>query len=187
MEVVENALERAGGQDLAQRMASLNRIALSAARGAARALATDSRFEIPQLQRTHYTDISDADVDALSDCPFSLMMLSGISEAHTKNPAKNPLPIDCEIIRRTIVIARDLTVVSWTAPRALLGMSVEDVARIKKLTDDDAEAMSVSSRVAIIPRIPPEEKLRSQDGAGWDGPALLRRFVVECDQLGRSA
>lgn len=183
MEVEENPLDKVGEQWTFKRIFALNDIGLTAARIAARSHATQSRMQIPALQRAAFVDLSDEDLRSFAETPFCLFKLQGLSEQHELNPARDPMGIDCEVIRRIISLAKDTSSVSITAARALLGLTPEDFHRIKNLTDDDIQALSTSSRLDIVPRIAPEDKYRTPDGMRWDGQARLRAFVLECDKL----
>jgi len=157
---------------------------LTSARHAARELATESRIDIPPLHRSLYVDLDDEEILSFATKPLLLWRLVGIGENHSKSPAKNPLPVESEIIRRFIALARDLILISqsYTAARMLLGLSTEEIAVIRKLTDDGVEAMMKSSRISFVPRVAPEERFRKEDMT-WDDDAIVNKCVVLADNM----
>jgi len=184
VETKQNTLERVGGQDLDARLSAINKLALTSARQVSRSQSAESRFEIPQELRPLYVGLDDDDLDTFAQTSYSLWRVVGIGQNHAKYPAKNTLPAETEFLRRFISLCRDLAPQNGLAPRVLMALSTEDIATIRKLTDDDIENMMKSGRINVIPRVAPEEKFRKSDSdSGWDGEALFRRLASDVEVL----
>jgi len=184
MEVFINELEI----KFRQRIRSLNRLGLTAARAVSRDHSPESRFDIPPQLKPCYAELSDEDVGMFAVIPVALFAISGLKADHLKTPATHPVAIDAEYLRRTVILARDMSHTdageqSYPRPIGLLGLSREDVAHIKSLTDDQFEELSNSSRVAIQPRIAPENKFKTKDGKRLDGQAMIRRCISELENF----
>jgi hypothetical protein len=179
-------LERAGGQDLVKRLTKLNVCGLAAAQRLAQNPNASSRFRLAAESLASYRDLSDMEIEHFASQPVFLFRPSRLTEALSYPPAPAPAP-DGEVLRRFLLLLRDLVAYAVSVPVVILGLDPVDVDKAKRLTDDDFEALHGSEGLTFEPRIEPSVRLRSATVDGWDQDLFLAELLKDLNrQLNKS-
>jgi hypothetical protein len=180
--IEEIALERAGGQDLLARLTRLNACALNAARKLALNPNSPSRLRIAAESLASYRDLSEIEVGHFAGHPMFVFRPSRIVEA-LSHPPVSGAPPDGELLRRFLLVMRDLASHGPVFPVAILGVDPQDVEKARRFTDDDFEVLHGSSGLTFEPRIEPVERLRSRIADGWAEDPLMAEILRELNRL----
>ncbi len=175
------SLERAGGQLLIQRLTALNAVALAAARRVALNPNCAARIRLSAHILASYRDLSEMEIRHFASQPIFLFRPSSIAEALSQPEASSPPP-DSELVRRFVMVLRDLAQHAIASPAVILGLEPSDTEKSRRLTDDDVEALQRSNGLIFSPRIAPTAQLRSSTVDGWDQEQFLSELLRD---LGR--
>src|SRR5205823_1440044 len=97
-------------------------------------------------------------------------------------PASTTTPPEAELVRRYLMLLRDLANHAPSAPAILLGIEPGDTHRARKLSDDELEALQRNFGLAFEPRIEPSHDLRSTKADGWDQERFLLALLRDLDR-----
>jgi len=176
--IEEIPLECAGGQQLVKRLTKLNAYALAAARRLALNPSGTSRIRLSAEAAMSYRSLSDMEIEHFAAQPVFLFRPGNIAEALAQ-PAKTAIPPDGEILRRFLLLLRDLAAHGHSFAVIVLGIDPRDVDKARRFTDDDFEAMHASDALAFEPRIEPLERLRSTTADGWDQELFMAELLKD--------
>ncbi len=98
------------------------------------------------------------------------------------SPPASPVPPDGELVRRFLLLLRDLAQHSISSPSSILSIDPLDTDKARRLTDDEIEAMQRSHGLSFEPRIEPRPDLRSTTVDGWDPERFLAELVRDLDR-----
>jgi hypothetical protein len=179
--IEEISLERAGGQDLMQRLVSLNTCALSSAHRLALNPNGASRIRLLPKSHSSYRDLSEMEIGHFAAQPVFLFRPSNLTEALSCRTATPPPP-DGELVRRFVMLLRDLAQHAISSPAVLLAIDPADTEKARWLTDDEIELLQMNHGLTFEPRIEPSPDLRSKTVDGWDQERFLAELVRDLDR-----
>jgi hypothetical protein len=184
--IEEISIERAGGQDLMARLAALNTCALAGARRLSLNPGSLGRIRLEPASHASYRSLSDMEIAHYAAQPVFLFRPSSLVEAFAMPAASSPPPDD-ELVRRFLILARELALHAPAAPTVLLALDPADTYRARKLTDDEFEALQRNAGLTFEPRIEPVHQLRSMSADGWDPDRFMAQLARDLDcQLRRA-
>ena len=184
--IEEISLERAGGQDLIKRIAALNACALAGARRLALNPSGTGRIRLATESLSSYRDLSDMEIAHFAAQPIFLFRHSRLADA-LSCPAAATLPPDGELVRRFLMLLRDLALHAISSPAVILAIDPADTDKGRKLTDDEIETLQRGPGLTFEPRIEPTHDLRSSITDGWDQDKFLTALLRDLDvQLAKS-
>ena len=178
--IEEISLERAGGQDLIKRIAALNACALASARRLALNPSGAGRIRLGVESLPSYRDLSDMEIAHFAAQPVFLFRPSRLADA-LACPAAATLPPDGEMVRRFLMLLRDLALHAISSPSVILAIDPADTDKARKLTDDEIEALQRSPGLTFEPRIEPSQRYRSSTADGWDQEKFLTALLRDLD------
>jgi hypothetical protein len=178
--IEEISLERAGGQDLIKRIAALNACALASARRLALNPSGAGRIRLGVESLPSYRDLSDMEIAHFAAQPVFLFRPSRLADA-LACPAAATLPPDGEMVRRFLMLLRDLALHAISSPSVILAIDPADTDKARKLTDDEIEALQRSTGLTFESRIEPSQEFRSSTADGWDQEKFLTALLRDLD------
>jgi hypothetical protein len=178
--IEEIPLERAGGQELVKRIAALNACALASARRLALNPSGAGRIRLGVESLPSYRDLSDMEIGHFAAQPVFLFRPSRLADA-LASPAAATLPPDGEMVRRFLMLLRDLALHAISSPSVILAIDPADTDKARKLTDDDIEALQRSPGLTFESRIEPSQEFRSSTADGWDQEKFLIALLRDLD------
>ena len=178
--IEEISLERAGGQELVKRIAALNACALASARRLALNPSGAGRIRLGVESLPSYRDLSDMEIAHFAAQPVFLFRPSRLADA-LASPAAATLPPDGEMVRRFLMLLRDLALHAISSPSVILAIDPADTDKARKLTDDEIEALQRSTGLTFEPRIEPSQEFRSSTADGWDQERFLIALLRDLD------
>ena len=178
--IEEISLERAGGQELVRRIAALNACALASARRLALNPSGAGRIRLGVESLPSYRDLSDMEIAHFAAQPVFLFRPSRLADA-LASPAAATLPPDGEMVRRFLMLLRDLALHAISSPSVILAIDPADTDKARKLTDDEIEALQRSTGLTFEPRIEPSQEFRSSTADGWDQERFLIALLRDLD------
>src|ERR1700674_326147 len=178
--IEEISLERAGGQDLIKRIAALNACALASARRLALNPSGAGRIRLGVESLPSYRDLSDMEIAHFAAQPVFLFRPSRLADA-LASPAAATLPPDGEMVRRFLMLLRDLALHAISSPSVILAIDPADTDKARKLTDDEIEALQRSPGLTFESRIEPSQEFRSSTADGWDQEKFLIALLRDLD------
>ena len=178
--IEEISLERAGGQDLIKRIAALNACALASARRLALNPSGAGRIRLGVESLPSYRDLSDMEIAHFAAQPVFLFRPSRLADA-LACPAAATLPPDGEMVRRFLMLLRDLALHAISSPSVILAIDPADTDKARKLTDDEIEALQRSTGLTFESRIEPSQEFRSSTADGWDQEKFLIALLRDLD------
>ena len=178
--IEEISLERAGGQDLIKRIAALNACALASARRLALNPSGAGRIRLGVESLPSYRDLSDMEIAHFAAQPVFLFRPSRLADA-LACPAAATLPPDGEMVRRFLMLLRDLALHAISSPSVILAIDPADTDKARKLTDDEIEALQRSPGLTFESRIEPSQEFRSSTADGWDQEKFLTALLRDLD------
>ena len=178
--IEEISLERAGGQELVKRIAALNACALASARRLALNPSGAGRIRLGVESLPSYRDLSDMEIAHFAAQPVFLFRPSRLADA-LASPAAATLPPDGEMVRRFLMLLRDLALHAISSPSVILAIDPADTDKARKLTDDEIEALQRSPGLTFESRIEPSQEFRSSTADGWDQDKFLIALLRDLD------
>lgn len=178
--IEEIPLERAGGQELVKRIAALNACALASARRLALNPSGAGRIRLGVESLPSYRDLSDMEIAHFAAQPVFLFRPSRLADA-LASPAAASLPPDGEMVRRFLMLLRDLALHAISSPSVILAIDPADTDKARKLTDDEIEALQRSPGLTFESRIEPSQEFRSSTADGWDQEKFLIALLRDLD------
>ena len=178
--IEEISLERAGGQDHIKRIAALNACALASARRLALNPSGAGRIRLGVESLPSYRDLSDMEIAHFAAQPVFLFRPSRLADA-LACPAAATLPPDGEMVRRFLMLLRDLALHAISSPSVILAIDPADTDKARKLTDDEIEALQRSTGLTFESRIEPSQEFRSSTADGWDQEKFLTALLRDLD------
>ena len=178
--IEEISLERAGGQDLIKRIAALNACALASARRLALNPSGAGRIRLGVESLPSYRDLSEMEIAHFAAQPVFLFRPSRLADA-LACPAAATLPPDGEMVRRFLMLLRDLALHAISSPSVILAIDPADTDKARKLTDDEIEALQRSMGLTFESRIEPSQEFRSSTADGWDQEKFLTALLRDLD------
>ncbi|HXL87003.1 MAG TPA: hypothetical protein VN927_07315 [Gemmatimonadaceae bacterium] len=178
--IEEISLERAGGQELVKRIAALNACALASARRLALNPSGAGRIRLGVESLPSYRDLSDMEIAHFAAQPVFLFRPSRLADA-LASPAAATLPPDGEMVRRFLMLLRDLALHAISSPSVILAIDPADTDKARKLTDDEIEALQRSPGLTFESRIEPSQEFRSSTADGWDQEKFLTALLRDLD------
>lgn len=178
--IEEISLERAGGQELVKRIAALNACALAGARRLALNPSGAGRIRLGVESLPSYRDLSDMEIAHFATQPVFLFRPSRLADA-LASPAATTLPPDGEMVRRFLMLLRDLALHAISSPSVILAIDPADTDKARKLTDDEIEALQRSPGLTFESRIEPSQEYRSNTADGWDQEKFLIALLRDLD------
>ena len=178
--IEEISLERAGGQELVKRIAALNACALASARRLALNPSGAGRIRLGVESLPSYRDLSDMEIAHFAAQPVFLFRPSRLADA-LASPAAATLPPDGEMVRRFLMLLRDLALHAISSPSVILAIDPADTDKARKLTDDEIEALQRSPGLTFESRIEPSQEFRSSTADGWDQEKFLIALLRDLD------
>ena len=178
--IEEISLERAGGQELVKRIAALNACALASARRLALNPSGAGRIRLGVESLPSYRDLSDMEIAHFAAQPVFLFRPSRLADA-LACPAAATLPPDGEMVRRFLMLLRDLALHAISSPSVILAIDPADTDKARKLTDDEIEALQRSTGLTFESRIEPSQEFRSSTADGWDQEKFLTALLRDLD------
>lgn len=178
--IEEISLERAGGQDLIKRIAALNACALASARRLALNPSGAGRIRLGVESLPSYRDLSEMEIAHFAAQPVFLFRPSRLADA-LACPAAATLPPDGEMVRRFLMLLRDLALHAISSPSVILAIDPADTDKARKLTDDEIEALQRSTGLTFESRIEPSQEFRSSTADGWDQEKFLTALLRDLD------
>jgi len=178
--IEEISLERAGGQELVKRIAALNACALASARRLALNPSGAGRIRLGVESLPSYRDLSDMEIAHFAAQPVFLFRPSRLADA-LASPAAATLPPDGEMVRRFLMLLRDLALHAISSPSVILAIDPADTDKARKLTDDEIEALQRSTGLTFESRIEPSQEFRSSTADGWDQEKFLIALLRDLD------
>jgi hypothetical protein len=178
--IEEISLERAGGQDLIKRIAALNACALASARRLALNPSGAGRIRLGVESLPSYRDLSDMEIAHFAAQPVFLFRPSRLADALACPAAATPPP-DGEMVRRFLMLLRDLALHAISSPSVILAIDPADTDKARKLTDDEIEALQRSTGLTFESRIEPSLEFRSSTADGWDQEKFLTALLRDLD------
>ena len=178
--IEEISLERAGGQELVKRIAALNACALASARRLALNPSGAGRIRLGVESLPSYRDLSDMEIAHFAAQPVFLFRPSRLADA-LASPAAATLPPDGEMVRRFLMLLRDLALHAISSPSVILAIDPADTDKARKLTDDEIEALQRSTGLTFESRIEPSQEFRSSTADGWDQERFLIALLRDLD------
>lgn len=178
--IEEISLERAGGQELVKRIAALNACALASARRLALNPSGAGRIRLGVESLPSYRDLSEMEIAHFAAQPVFLFRPSRLADA-LACPAAATLPPDGEMVRRFLMLLRDLALHAISSPSVILAIDPADTDKARKLTDDEIEALQRSPGLTFESRIEPSQEFRSSTADGWDQEKFLIALLRDLD------
>ena len=178
--IEEISLERAGGQELVKRIAALNACALAGARRLALNPSGAGRIRLGVESLPSYRDLSEMEIAHFAAQPVFLFRPSRLADA-LACPAAATLPPDGEMVRRFLMLLRDLALHAISSPSVILAIDPADTDKARKLTDDEIEALQRSPGLTFESRIEPSQEFRSSTADGWDQEKFLIALLRDLD------
>lgn len=178
--IEEISLERAGGQELVKRIAALNACALASARRLALNPSGAGRIRLGVESLPSYRDLSEMEIAHFAAQPVFLFRPSRLADA-LACPAAATLPPDGEMVRRFLMLLRDLALHAISSPSVILAIDPADTDKARKLTDDEIEALQRSPGLTFESRIEPRQEFRSSTADGWDQEKFLIALLRDLD------
>ena len=128
-----------------------------------------------------YRGLSDMEIGHFAAQPVFLFRPSNLCEA-LANPHSPTLAPDSELVRRFLMVLRDLALHAIASPAVILAIDPADTERARKLTDDDLERLQCSDGLTFEPRIEPSQGLRSSRIDGWDQERFLTALLRDLNR-----
>lgn len=179
--IEEIALERVGGQELVKRLTKLNACGLAVARRLALNPGSASRLRIASSSHASYRDLSDMEIEHIASQPVFLFRPSSLTEALSQPSPSASVP-DGELLRRFLLLLRDLSAHGVVFPVVVLGLDPSDVERARRFTDDDFESLNGGQGLTFEPRLEPVYRLRSTTEDGWDQELFLAELLKDLNR-----